>query len=130
MSVGILLLTHTGLGAALIEAARSVVGALPLAIEAVEFGNGDAVEPFAHRAAKTMRELDRGDGVLILSDLYGSTPSNVAARLLAQGTAVRRVSGLNLPMLLRVFNYAEQGLDELVLTAASGARSGVVVDTA
>ena len=130
MSVGILLLTHTGLGTALVEAARSVVGALPLPVEAVEFGNGDAVDPFAHRAAKAMRDLDRGDGVLILSDLYGSTPSNVAARLVAQGTTVRRVSGLNLPMLLRVLNYADQPLDDLALTAASGARGGVVIDTA
>jgi PTS system ascorbate-specific IIA component len=130
MSVGILLLTHTGLGSALIEAARSVVGALPLAVESVEFGNGDPVDPFAHRAAKAMRDLDRGEGVLILSDLYGSTPSNVAARLVAQGTTVRRVSGLNLSMLLRVLNYPEQGLDDLALTAAAGARSGVVIDTA
>jgi PTS system ascorbate-specific IIA component len=130
MSVGILLLTHAGYGTALIGAARGVVGALPLRVECVEFGNGDDPVAYAHRAAKAMRELDAGRGVLLLTDLYGSTPSNTAAQIGRQGTGTRRVAGANLPMLLRVLNYPEQGLDEMVLTAASGARSGVVIDSA
>jgi mannose PTS system EIIA component len=130
MSVAVLLLTHAGMGQALIAAAHSVVGPLVLKVNAVEFANGDDIEALAHRAAWTMRQSDDGDGVLMLTDLYGSTPSNVAARLAAQGTRVRRVSGVNLPMLLRILNYAEQPLDELALTAAAGARSGVVVDSA
>ena len=128
--VGILLLTHRGLGKALIEAAHDVVGPLSLHVIAVEFGSGDDVDAVAHRAAYHMRELDSGNGVLVMTDLYGSTPSNIGARLVAQGTTVRRVSGVGLPMLLRVLNYAEQSLDELVLTAASGGRNGVVVDQA
>jgi PTS system ascorbate-specific IIA component len=77
-----------------------------------------------------MRDLDDGMGVLLLVDLYGATPSNVAAAIGRQGTSTRRVSGLNLPMLLRVLNYPEQTLDELATTAAAGGRSGVVVDSA
>ena len=130
MAVGILLLTHTGLGSALLEAARGVIGALPLAVEVVEFGNGDSAEATQHRAARCMRALDSGAGVLVLTDLYGSTPSNIGAQIASQGTAVRRVSGLNLPMLLRVLNYADQDLPELALTAAAGARNGVILDTA
>jgi PTS system mannose-specific IIA component len=130
MSVGVLLLTHAGLGGALVGAARGVVGALPLRIEVVEFANGDDVAAYGHRAARAMRGLDDGDGVLLLVDLYGSSPSNVAADIGRQGTATRRVSGLNLPMLLRVLNYPEQTLDELAATAAAGARSGVVLDSA
>ncbi|MCE3003022.1 MAG: PTS fructose IIA subunit family protein [Xanthomonadaceae bacterium] len=130
MSVGILLLSHAGLGSALVGAARGVVGALSLRVEAVEFANGDDPAAYAHRAARAMRELDAGDGVLLLVDLYGSTPSNVAADIGRQGTRTRRVSGLNLPMLLRVLNYPEQALDDLAATAASGGRTGVVVDSA
>lgn len=130
MAVGILLLTHTGLGGALLEAARGVVGVLPLAVEAVEYANGEPAEGALHRAARCMRALDSGAGVLVLTDLYGSTPSNLGAQLAAQGTPVRRVSGLNLPMLLRVLNYADQELAELALTAAAGARNGVILDTA
>ena len=128
--VGILLLTHRGLGKALIEAAHDVVEPFSLHVIAVEFGSGDDADAVAHRAAYHMRELDHGNGVLVLTDLYGSTPSNIAARLVTQGTLVRRVSGVGLPMLLRVLNYHEQSLDELVLTAASGGRNGVVVDHA
>ena len=130
MSVGILLLTHAGLGTALVGAARGVVGALPLRIDVAEFANGADATAWAHQAARAMRGLDDGDGVLLLVDLYGSTPSNVAADIGRQGTRTRRVAGLNLPMLLRVLNYPEQSLDELAATAAAGARTGVVVDSA
>jgi PTS system ascorbate-specific IIA component len=130
MAVGVLLLTHTGLGQALIAAAHEVIGPLPLRVTAVEFGARSDTAKVLPRAAYALRELNRGDGVLVLTDLYGSTPSNIAAQLGHEGVPMRRVSGVNLPMLLRVLNYAEQTLDELVLTAASGARTGVVIDTA
>jgi mannose PTS system EIIA component len=130
MPAAVLLLTHTGLGDALIAAARGVVGSLSLRVVAVEFGMGDDATAYSHRAAKQLRDLESGDGVLVLTDLYGSTPSNVAARLAPQGVPMRRVSGVNLPMLLRVLNYPEQTLDELSHTAAAGARSGVVIDQA
>lgn len=75
------------------------------------------------------RDLDGGDGVLVLSDLYGATPCNVANRLPGLGVHMHCVSGLNLPMLLRVLNYPEQSLDELAQTAATGGRGGIFVDT-
>ena len=74
--------------------------------------------------------MDDGDGVLVLTDLYGASPSNLAGKLARLGTPVRRVSALSLPMLLRVMNYSEQGLDELPATAAAGARNGVIHDDA
>ena len=70
------------------------------------------------------------EGVLVLTDLYGASPSNLAAQLSRLGTPVRRVSALSLPMLLRVMNYAEQGLDQLPATAAAGTRNGAIVDDA
>ena len=129
MAVGILLLTHDGIGGAIVAAARSVVGSVPLKVAHCDFRNGEDVEAAFRRAGLMLRDLDSGDGVLVMTDVYGATPSNLAARLVTQGTAMRRVSGLNLPMLLRVLNYAEQSLDELVLVAASGARNGVVIDS-
>lgn len=129
MSVGVLLITHAGLGEALIGAARAVIGPLPLQTAAVEFANGSDVDVAYARAGRVLQRLDQGLGVLVLTDLYGATPSNIAARLTTQGVAMRRISGVNLPMLLRVLNYAEQTLEELVPTAASGARNGVVIDS-
>jgi PTS system ascorbate-specific IIA component len=65
-----------------------------------------------------------------LSDLYGASPSRLAQRLAQLGTPARRVSGLSLPMLLRVLNHADAELDELARIAVSGARNGVVADDA
>ena len=74
--------------------------------------------------------MDAGDGVLMLVDLYGATPARIAEKLSRLGTPAQRVSGLSLPMLLRVQNYPEQALEELARTAAAGARNGVVIDDA
>ena len=62
------------------------------------------------------------------SNLFGASPANLAGRLARLGTPARRVSGLSLPMLLRVMNYAELPLDELPAIAAAGARNGVIHD--
>ena len=69
-------------------------------------------------------------GVLLLTDVYGATPSNLAAAAAKLGTRVHRVSGLSLPMLLRVMNYADLELDELPAVATAGARNGVILDDA
>ncbi|MDH5823994.1 PTS fructose IIA subunit family protein [Luteimonas sp. RD2P54] len=130
MSVGILLVTHEGIASALLAAARGMLSNLPLKTEAFEVpfdADPDAALP---RASAAMRRVDDGQGVLILTDLYGATPSNLASRLARLGTPVRRVSALSLPMLLRVMNYAELGLDELPAVAAAGARNGVIHDDA
>lgn len=130
MSVGILILAHEGVAAPLVAAARRLLGRLPLATEAFDLpwdADPDAALPAASAA---LRKVDGGDGVLMLVDLYGASPSRLAAALSRLGTPARRVSGASLPMLLRVQNYPELALDELALTAAAGGRNGVVLDDA
>ena len=130
MAVGILLITHKGIGTALVAVATRLLDVLPLRVEALEVpfdGDPDVLLP---QASAALRKVDGGDGVLLLTDLYGATPSNLAARLSQLGTPVRRVSALSLPMLLRVMNYAELDLDELPAVAAAGARNGVIHDDA
>ena len=126
MSVGLLLLTHETMGDALIATARHILGRIPLALEAQAVPPGSDVEAALRDAAARVRRLDSGEGVLVLTDVYGATPSNVAQRLPELGLDVRRVSGLNLPMLLRTLNYPEQALAELAQTAANGGRAGIV----
>ena len=130
MSVGILLVTHEGIGSALLAVATRLLRNLPLACEAFEVpfdADPDAVLP---QASAAMRRVDGGHGVLLLTDLYGATPANIAARLARLGTPARRVSALSLPMLLRVMNYADLPLDELPAIAAAGARNGAIIDEA
>ena len=128
--VGVLLITHHAIGSALIEAARHVMPHLPLKMDVVEIGECADPAGTLSSTAHAARALDNGGGVLVLSDLYGATPCNVAHRLGSLGVRARCVSGLNLPMLLRVLNYAEKPLDELAEVAASGGRGGIFIDKA
>ncbi len=130
MPVGILLITHEGIGSAMLDVATRLLRKLPLVAEAFEVpfdADADALLP---QASAALRRVDGGQGVLVLTDLYGASPSNIAARLARLGTPVRRVSALNLSMLLRVMNYAELELDELPAVASAGARNGVILDDA
>ncbi len=131
MSVGLLLLTHETMGGALVNAARHVLGRLPMALDVMEIpATCCDPERTARDASRRAQALDEGDGVLVLTDLYGATPCNVAHQLPHLGVHMHSVSGLNLPMLLRVLNYPEQSLDELAQTAAIGGRGGILVDHA
>ncbi|WP_395793251.1 PTS sugar transporter subunit IIA [Aquimonas sp.] len=126
MAVGVLLLTHPGIGIALRAVVQKVIGNPTLPLEVLEVPFDAPMDEFSLRARGTLDRLDNGGGVLILTDLYGASPSNLGARLEQTPVQVRRVSGLSLPMLLRVLNYPEQTLDALAATAVLGARTGVV----
>ena len=131
MAVGILLLTHPGIGTALVASVQAMLrGNLPLPLAAFEVPFEADPDTLLPQASAAMRRVDNGEGVLILTDLYGASPSNLAAKLCRLGTPSRRVSALSLPMLLRVMNYAELSLQELPAVAAAGARNGVILDDA
>ena len=130
MSVGILLITHEGIGHALLAVATRLLRKLPLETAAFEVPFDGDVDALLPQASAALRKVDGGHGVLVLTDLYGATPSNIAAKLSRLGTPMRRVSALSLPMLLRVLNYPELPLDALPAVAAAGARNGVLHDDA
>lgn len=130
MSVGILLMTHEAVGRALVSAALHVMPTLPLHVDAVEVPPHADPEVMRTLTEEHARALDDGAGVLVLADLYGATPCNIGLSLSSLGVHLRCVSGLNLPMLLRVLNYADKPLDELAEIAASGGRGGIFIDHA
>jgi PTS system ascorbate-specific IIA component len=130
MACGILLITHPGVGGSILAVATTLLRQLPLKTEAFEVPFDADLDALLPQASAALRRVDEGDGVLVLTDLYGASPSNLAGQLARLGTPVRRVSALSLPMLLRVMNYSEQGLDDLPVTAAAGARNGVIHDDA
>jgi len=130
MNVGVLLLTHETMGQALLASVQHVMGRVPDHLDAIEIAANANTEQMLHLAARHVRDLDHGDGVLVLTDLYGATPSNIARCLSELGLPIQRVSGLNLPMLLRVLNYSDQSLDELTQIAANGGRGGIFINHA
>jgi len=123
--VGLLLITHEALGDALLHNAASTLGHCPLPTEVLAVGRDSDPEERRQRAAELACQLNDGDGVLVLTDMYGSTPSNIACSL-ANLATVRIIAGVNLPMLIRVFNYATLDLDTLSDKALSGGHDGVV----
>lgn len=125
MSVAILLITHGDIGSALLQTAINVLGVCPIGAEALSAPAGCDPDAVLEQARRHAAELDQGDGVLVLTDMYGATPSNIACRLRGEH-AVRVVSGVNLPMLIRVLNYPDLHIDELVHKALSGGRDGIV----
>ncbi|MDX1374856.1 MAG: PTS sugar transporter subunit IIA [Burkholderiales bacterium] len=123
--IGVLILAHDELGAALLASASHMLGRVPANVRAIGVSGKDDPESILARGRAAVQELDTGAGVLVLTDIYGATPCNVASRLLVRGR-VEGVSGVSLPMLLRVLTYCGGGLELLVEKARSGATEGVV----
>lgn len=127
MSVGILLLTHRPFAADLLRIASDILGGRPADTEVLEVVNDTPREWLIAESLRLADHLDVGDGVLVLTDLFGATPANVALKLCAQRPRTRVLAGLNLPMLLRALNYAELDLDTVTDKALEGGRDGVRV---
>ena len=125
MSIGLLLITHNEIGTQLLATATRMLGCCPLQADCLCIRDDADPAQCAADAARLAKRLDQGEGLLVLTDLYGSTPANIA-RGLADRDGVRVLAGINLPMLVRVFNYADLGLATVVEKALSGGRDGVL----
>lgn len=99
--VGVLILTHGGLAPELLASARRVVGRDLEHFVALALDWSDGIDEGVKKVEVELRELDTGSGVLILTDIFGGTPSNIAARFRDPGQ-VEVVSGVNLPMAVRL----------------------------
>lgn len=123
--VGILLVTHYGLGESLAECAAHVLSRPLPCLRYLPVYRQDDPDQVLERAQALVAELDDGSGVLVLADMFGGTPANVAYRLVQPGR-VEAVAGVNLPMLVRSLNYAGQSLDIVVSKAVTGGLEGVM----
>ena len=123
--IGVLIIAHDALGDSLIKAVTHVLGARPPQFEALSVKASDDPLALLPRARLAVRALDTGEGVLVLSDIYGATPCNLAVKLLDPGH-VEGIAGVNLPMLVRAFTYRTKGMDTLIKKAVSGGCEGVL----
>jgi mannose PTS system EIIA component len=123
--IGILLITHGTLGESLIHCASHVLNKRPPRLRQLSITAQDDPLLLLPQARRLVKDLDEGDGVLILSDMYGGSPSNIAGKLLVPGK-VEGVAGINLPMLIRVLSYRDRPLQTIVAKAVSGGCDGVV----
>ncbi|MEW8336245.1 MAG: PTS fructose transporter subunit IIA [Candidatus Thiodiazotropha sp.] len=125
MTIGLLLITHSRIGEAILETAGKMLEGAPLAVETLPIGIDSNPEQLLAKAGELINRLDQGHGVLVFTDMYGSTPSNIAYSLAEQGR-VNVISGINLPMLIRTLNYQTMDLDALTEKALSGGKEGII----
>ena len=123
--VGILLVTHNGLGDSFVDCVRHVLGEVPHNLKTLSVLASDDPKQKLVEGEALIKQLDLGGGVLILADVFGATPSNIG-RQLCHAERVRGVAGLNLPMLLRVMRQPGKTLPELVRIAIEGGRDCIV----
>ncbi len=123
--IGILLVSHGAFGESLIHCASHVLGKRPLYVRQLGVTVHDDPDEILPTAEDLIRFLDQGQGVLVMTDIYGATPSNIASRLLRPGR-VEGIAGVNLPMLIRALTYRDEPLEAVVAKALSGGSEGVM----
>jgi len=123
--IGILLITHGTFGESLIQNVCHVLNKRPPLIGQLGVAAQDDPLDMLPMARLALAEVDGGEGILIMTDVLGATPSNIALKLLEPGR-VEGVSGVSLPMLLRALTYRKTGLETILKKAISGGRDGVI----
>lgn len=123
--VGVIVVTHGQFGKYLLEAAQTILGPQENCAHVAVEGSTD-MNALLGELKTAVGRLDSGSGVIILTDMFGGTPSNISLSLLQPGK-VDVLTGANLPMLLRVLGMREQDLRQLAAEAKNAAVQGIVV---
>ncbi|MDQ5879786.1 MAG: mannose system component [Pseudomonadota bacterium] len=123
--IGILLITHGSFGEALVQNVCHVLNKRPLLIAQLGVAAQDDPLDILPLAKMLLKEVDGGKGVLVMTDIYGASPANLALKLLEPGR-VEGVAGVSLPMLLRALTYREKDMETMIAKAISGGRDGVL----
>ncbi|WP_300449177.1 PTS fructose transporter subunit IIA [Accumulibacter sp.] len=123
--IGILLVTHGTFGESLIQNVCHVLNKRPPLVAQLGVAAQDDPLDILSLARLLLKEVDGGEGVLVMTDIFGATPANLALKLLEPGR-VEGVAGASLPMLLRALTYRERGMETMLQKAISGAHDGVI----
>ena len=124
MNVALLLITHDKIASSMIEVTSSIINHQPENLAYAEIPMDSSVENMEKKINDELNKLNKQDGVLILTDMYGGTPSNIANKFAAKEN-IMLISGLNLPMLIRIMNYRSLSLNALTEKAVEGAHDGI-----
>jgi len=123
--IGILIIAHGNLGDSLIQCACHVLNKTPPRVMQLGVSAQDDPALLLPQAIALVKSLDSGSGVLVLTDMFGGSPSNMASKVVMPGR-VEAVCGVNLPMLIRVLTYRDRDLQTIVTKAISGGCEGVM----
>ncbi len=124
--VGIVVIAHENLAEELIRAAEYILGQPAHQVLAVGVGSDRNADDVRQRLVRALDQVRGDDGAILLADMFGGTPANLAMELMEPGQ-VEVITGVNLPMLVRLLTYRDRTLEEQVTKAAEGARHGVLL---
>jgi len=111
--IGILIVTHSELGDALVGAAEFIVGSRPESIESISIDLSENAEKLRQKIDRGIKKVMGQEGVIILTDMFGGTPSNLSYSFLEEGR-IEVLSGVNLPILIQAVNMRKKkALDQL-----------------
>lgn len=122
--IGILIISHEQLGTSLIDCIIHILGERPPLLVNHIVSSAEDPDSGSVRLQATLKQLDQGNGVLILTDIFGATPANIACKLIRSGQ-IECLAGLNLPMLLRAVQYRHQPLPQLIDKVLAGGRESI-----
>ena len=129
---GILIIAHTPIASAMLSFAEHVYGSIPEHIQAVDIPAHEDAKISFERVLAAAKAVETHGELLVLTDVMGATPANVASRLMSQKNSsgkklkVQILAGLNLPMLMRAVSYKDDALDALVQKTLQGGQNGIL----
>jgi mannose PTS system EIIA component len=122
--IGLLIIAHQPLASALLAAASHVTGVQPQQCAAYDLVCDECPAEILPRVQALLAPLNTGDGVLVLTDIYGASPANLTSQLVTSGVA-DAVTGVNLAMVVRALTSRSQGREHLLKRVVSGACEGI-----
>jgi PTS system ascorbate-specific IIA component len=129
---GILIIAHTPIASAMLSFAEHVYGSIPEHIQAVDIPAHEDAKVSFERVLAAAKAVETHGELLVLTDVMGATPANVASRLMTQQSSsgmkfkVQILAGLNLPMLMRAVSYKDDALDTLAQKTLQGGQNGIL----
>ncbi len=129
---GIVIVAHTPIASAMLNFAEHTFGVVPERVRAVDIPPHEDIKASYDRVLKAAYGVNAGNGVLILTDVMGATPANVATKLETLGplsglnAPVIVLAGLNLPMLMRCISHRGEDLEEIAKKALAGGQHGIL----
>ena len=127
MTIGILLITHNQIGQVLLENALTILDQSNPGVQTISVSFDADTDRVLAQCQHIVREIDNGDGVLVLTDLFGSTPSNIAHKLTSiNNTYV--IAGINLPMVMKTINYRDDPIQDIIERTLKGGKNAIICD--
>ncbi len=128
MSIALFFITHQGIASNLLNIGESIINATADNLSFTEVPMDADTGVIIDNIENKLKNLNLNDGVLFITDIYGGTPSNIAQQLASKHHA-KLISGINLPMVIRLLNYRDETPPILIQKALDGAHKGIQINT-